>query len=176
MHRLPRSTITSPENSALLREAQLQSLDKIPHSGMIVLSDVGYKETIHPLDKEPVGLRFAYLALSQTYGMKGFPATGPLYRSMEVKDKEIEISFDHVGNGLTSFRQPLTDFEIAGEDRVWHSDKVRYDKECQHLLVSSPEVDKPVAMRYGFKDYFKGSFFNMAGLPASSFRTDNWTE
>ncbi len=162
------------QNSAFLREAQQICLSKIPHSGMIILSDMGYEHTIHPLDKEPVGKRFAYLALSKTYGMKGFPATGPIYSGMEVKDKEIILSFENVGTGLTSFRKPLTDFEIAGEDRVFRPARVRYDKECQHLIVSSQEVEKPVAVRYGFKDYFKGSLFNMAGLPAASFRTDDW--
>ncbi len=162
------------KDSAYLREAQLKCLDLIPESGMIVLMDVGDDRTIHPMEKQTVGNRFAYLALSRTYGKKGFPATGPLYKSMEIEDDKAVISFDEVGGGLTTFRQPMTGFEIAGEDRVFHPAHVRYSRDNKQLIVSSPEVKKPAAVRYAFKDYVKGCLYNMSGLPASSFRTDNW--
>lgn len=162
------------KNSAYLREAQLKSLELIPSSGMIVLTDIGDSRTIHPMEKREVGKRFAYMALGRTYGKKGFPITGPLYKSMQVEGDKIRISFDEAGKGLTVFRQPVTGFEIAGEDKVFHSAEVRFGKDMQTLTVSSPEVKAPVAVRYAFKDYVKGSLYNMAGLPASSFRTDNW--
>ena len=108
------------QNSAYLREAQAKCLGIVPSSGMIILTDIGDARTIHPMEKETVGNRFAYMALGLTYGKKGFPVTGPLYKSMQIEGNKIAVSFDEVGKGLTTYRQPLTGFEIAGEDRVFH--------------------------------------------------------
>ena len=68
----------------------------------------------------------------------------------------------------------MTDFEVAGADRQFYPAKVRFGKDIKTLIVSASEVKNPVAVRYAFKDYVKGSLYNIYGLPASSFRTDNW--
>ncbi len=162
------------ENSVYLREAQTACLKLIPSSGMIILTDIGDARTIHPMEKEAVGNRFAYMALGRTYGKKGFPTTGPLYKSMQTEGNKITLSFDEMGKGLTTYRQQLTGFEVAGEDKVFHPANARFGKDAQTVIVSSPEVEQPVAVRYAFKDYIKGTLYNMSGLPASSFRTDNW--
>lgn len=162
------------KNSAYLREAQTACLKLIPSSGMIILTDIGDARTIHPMEKEAVGNRFAYMALGRTYGKKGFPTTGPLYKSMQTEGNKITLSFDEMGKGLTTYRQQLTGFEVAGEDKVFHPANARFGKDAQTVIVSSPEVEQPVAVRYAFKDYIKGTLYNMSGLPASSFRTDNW--
>lgn len=162
------------KNSAYLREAQLKCLELIPNSGMIVLLDVGDAHTIHPMEKQTVGNRFAYMALGRAYGMKGFLTTGPLYRSVEADGNKLVVSFSEADKGMTSYRQPLTDFEVAGEDRVFHPARATFGKDMQTVVVSSPDVPRPVAVRYAFKDYVKGSLFNMWGLPASSFRSDDW--
>ncbi len=162
------------KNSVYLREAQTACLKLIPSSGMIILTDIGDARTIHPMEKEAVGNRFAYMALGRTYGKKGFPTTGPLYKSMQTEGNKITLSFDEMGKGLTTYRQQLTGFEVAGEDKVFHPANARFGKDAQTVIVSSPEVEQPVAVRYAFKDYIKGTLYNMSGLPASSFRTDNW--
>ena len=162
------------KNSAYLREAQTACLKLIPSSGMIILTDIGDARTIHPMEKEAVGNRFAYMALGRTYGKKGFPTTGPLYKSMQTEGNKITLSFDEMGKGLTTYRQQLTGFEVAGEDKVFHPANARFGKDAQTVIVSSPVVEQPVAVRYAFKDYIKGTLYNMSGLPASSFRTDNW--
>ncbi|WP_270461380.1 sialate O-acetylesterase [Bacteroides intestinalis] len=162
------------KNSAYLREAQTACLKLIPSSGMIILTDIGDARTIHPMEKEAVGNRFAYMALGRTYGKKGFPTTGPLYKSMQTEGNKITLLFDEMGKGLTTYRQQLTGFEVAGEDKVFHPANARFGKDAQTVIVSSPEVEQPVAVRYAFKDYIKGTLYNMSGLPASSFRTDNW--
>lgn len=162
------------ENSAYLREAQLKCLDLIPASAMITLMDVGDERTIHPMEKQAVGNRFAYRALECVYGKKGFVSAGPVYRSMQIEKNEAILTFGNVGKGLTSFRLPLNDFEVAGEDRIFYPAKARFGKDMKTVVVSAPEVDVPVAVRYAFKDYVKGSLYNIYGMPASSFRTDNW--
>ena len=162
------------KNSAYLRDVQRKCLDIIPSSGMVCLMDIGDAHTIHPKEKKQVGERFAYLALGKAYGKKGFPTTGPLYKSMQIEGDKVTLTFDEIGIGMTSFRQHITDFEIAGEDKKFYPAQVRFGKDFLTLIVSSARVPKPVAVRYGFKNYVKGTLFNMAGLPASSFRTDEW--
>lgn len=162
------------QSSAYLREAQTKCLDLIPNSGMAILTDIGEARTIHPRNKQDVGKRFAYLALGNTYGVKGFTTTGPIYKSMVVNGNEAELSFINVDKCLLDYHTGLKDFEIAGEDRVFHPAQARYNKDKTKVIVSSSEVAKPVAVRYAFKDYVEGTLFNNLGLPATSFRTDNW--
>lgn len=162
------------QNSAYLRESQLKCLKLIPSSGMVVLTDIGDFRTIHPMEKETVGYRFAYMALGGVYDKKGFSKTGPLYKSMQIEDNRIIINFDETGGGLTTYHKPLIGFEIAGEDKVFHPANAYLGKDIQTVEVTSSEVKDPIAVRYAFTDYAEGCLFNMCGLPASSFRTDDW--
>lgn len=159
-------------NSAYLRDAQRKSAETIPNSGMIVLLDIGEENSIHPADKETGGKRFAYMALAKTYGYKGFGYCSPAYDSMIIKGNVVTIKFKDADNGLTTFGKPLTNFEIAGPDKVFHSAKAVISRGT--VLVSSPEVTNPVAVRYAFRDFVAGELFSTEGFPVSSFRTDNW--
>ncbi len=42
------------------------------------------------------------------------------------------------------------------------------------VVVSTPEVPAPVAVRYAWGDSPRCNLFNKEGLPASPFRTDDW--
>lgn len=159
-------------NSAYLRDAQRKSLKVIPNSGMAVLLDVGEQATIHPPRKEPVGTRLAYLALAQTYGIKGFDYASPLYKEMTVDGNRATIRFEHAENGLTSFNKPIQNFEVAGKDKMFYPAQAIISGSV--IIVSSPLVKEPVAVRYAFKDFVVGDLFGTNGLPVSSFRTDDW--
>ncbi len=162
--------------TALLREAQLMAMQQVENTGMVVTVDIGDCNWIHPADKTTVGRRLAYWALAETYGFEGIACRSPVYRSMETtEDGKIRVSFDHAPNGLTSFRQPLAGFEIAGDDRVFYPAKAVINRD-QTVSVWSEQVPAPAAVRYAFGDCVEGTLFNTAGLPASPFRTDNWAE
>lgn len=77
---------------------------------------------------------------------------------MQTEGNKITLSFDEMGKGLTTYRQQLTGFEVAGEDKVFHPANARFGKDAQTVIVSSPEVEQPVAVRYAFKDYIKVLF------------------
>jgi sialate O-acetylesterase len=159
-------------NSAYLRDAQRKSLNTITNSGMAVLLDVGEQATIHPPRKEQAGTRLAYLALAQTYGIKGFDYASPLYKAMSMEGSRAIIRFEHAENGLTSWTKPLQYFEIAGKDKTFYPAQAIIAGST--VVVSSPLVKEPVAVRYAFKDFVTGDLFGTNGLPASSFRTDDW--
>lgn len=159
-------------NSAYLRDAQRKSLAKIPNSAMAVVLDIGEENMIHPANKEAGGKRLALLALANTYGLKGFGSASPLYKSMSVSGSVVTISFDNANNGLTSFSKELNTFEVAGANKIFYPAKATI--KGSSVSVSSPMVKEPVAVRYAFKDFVVGDLFNTEGLPASSFRTDDW--
>jgi len=67
---------------------------------------------------------------------------------------------------------PLTHFEIAGEDQVYHQADAVIDGET--VVVSAAKVSSPVAVRYGWSNTAEPNLSNAEGLPASSFCTDSW--
>lgn len=159
-------------NSAYLREAQLKASKEIPNSGMAVLMDVGEENNIHPMDKEKGGNRLAFQALAKTYGIEGFEFESPKYKSMEIKDNSVTVSFDNVENGITSYDAAVTGFELAGEDKIFYPAKTVVRRKS--VVLTSDKIAKPVAIRYLFKNFAKAELFSGGGLPISSFRTDEW--
>ncbi len=159
-------------NSAFLRDAQRKAVAKIPNSGMAVLMDIGEEFNIHPANKEIGGRRLAYMALVSTYGFKGFASQSPAFDSLLIAGNIATLKFKYAANGLTAFGKPLTQFEIAGADKVFRP-ATAYIRNGT-VLVSSPQVPTPVAVRYAFRDFIVGELFSTEGFPVSSFRTDEW--
>lgn len=157
-------------SGAYIREAQLKTLS-VPLTGMAVTNDVGDLENIHPLRKQQVGERLALWALAKDYN-QDVAFSGPLYRSMSVEGKQIVIDFDYAEGGLVLKGQSLTDFEIAGEDRVFYpaQAKIKDNK----VIVFNSRIKNPVAVRFAFSDTAQPNLYNQSGLPASAFRTDDW--
>ena len=91
---------------------------------------------------------------------------------MKAQGNAIRLSFDHTEGGLVAKEGPLTHFTIAGEDKKFAEAKAVIDGDT--IIVSSDAVANPVAVRYGWTNDAVPNLFNKAGLPASSFRTDNW--
>ena len=160
-------------NSQFQREAQLKALEVIPNSGMAILSDIGSEQTIHPPRKKEVAERLLFIALNKTYGFKDVDCTGPIYKSMEVKEGALFLNFNFAETGIYSPELEISNFEIAGADKVFHPAKAIIINHKQ-VKVTSLEVLEPVAVRYGWNNWFVGTLYDNNMLPASSFRTDNW--
>lgn len=158
---------------AVLRESQLLALRDISHAGMAVILDAGEEKYIHPPDKTVVSQRLAYWALARTYHQKGIDYASPVFRKMKIRGREAYLYFDFVKEGLTSGNKAPAQFEMAGSDHVFHPATAVIVHRNQ-VKVQCDAVTTPVAVRYGFKNWVKGDLYNSAGLPASSFRTDDW--
>ncbi len=156
---------------AELREAQLMALD-LPNTGMAVTIDIGNADDIHPKNKQDVGKRLALNALNSVYGKTDVVPCGPLYKSSVVEEGKIRISFDQVDGGLEAKGGALKGFAIAGNDKKWVWANAAIDGET--VVVSSPSVANPVAVRYAWQANPRCNLYNKAGLPASPFRTDTW--
>lgn len=163
-------------NAAFLREAQLKTMLTVPETGMVVALDIGDRTVIHPPQKKQIGDRLAYWALAKTYGIKGITYSGPVYKTHTItKEGRVILNFEHCENGLASFGKALTGFEIAGEDSVFHPATAVIDRDNPKMVrVWNDSIKRPVSVRYAFKSWTEASLFNTGGLPASSFRTDNW--
>jgi len=85
---------------------------------------------------------------------------------------EVKIHFLHTGTGLEAREGVLRGFSIAGTDRKFHWANARIEGE--NVVVSSPGVLSPVAVRYAWAGSPDCNLYNKEGLPASPFRTDDW--
>ena len=160
---------------AYLREAQFNALSLIPNSGMISTNDLVEpfeKHNIHPRNKTLVGKRLSYLALVNTYGIKGICDKGPVYKSMEIENGKIVLSFYNAENGF-NHSTDLKGFEIAGADKIFHPATAQVYKSLQ-IIVSNDSVPQPTAVRYCFQNFQIGNVCNHRELPLVPFRTDNY--
>lgn len=162
----------TPRQGAAVRDQQRRALNRIPYSGMIVTSDIGNIEDIHPGNKTDVGKRFAAWALTYTYQTAKLPVSGPLFREHRLEKGRIRVLFDHAESGLMAKDGDLRCFEISGADRHFYPARAVIEKDA--VLVSAPEVPQPVAVRFAFENTSEPNLFNAEGLPASCFRTDDW--
>lgn len=173
---------------ALLVENQYRALQEISHSGIAGTNDLGLFSIIHEPDKQSVGERLAYLALSRDYGVKGVPADAPTYKSMEIEGNKIILSFNNMAvsgdeNDPRSFSwlddnlKVITPkgFEIAGADKKFYEATAKLQWYNNKIEVYSDSVKCPVAVRYAFKNYSgELNVKTTLGQPLAPFRTDNW--
>jgi len=157
---------------AFIREGFLKFHQEVPNAGIAVGIDVGEANDIHPKDKQSIGHRLAQQALVRTYG-KAMVAGSPMYKAMKKEGSRIVLSFDDAGSGLVARDGALKTFAIAGAERKFVA--AQAEIAGQTVVVSSPEITDPVAVRYAWADNPVGcNLYNQEGFPASPFRTDDW--
>ncbi len=152
--------------SQVVRDEQRKAAESIPNSGLVVVSDIGNLTDIHPRNKLDVGIRLANLALVNTYKFSDRLAHGPLPEDAVFAEREVLISFLH-GNGLHSKGYPISEFEVAGEDGVWHPAEASIEGESVRLTVEA--VPSPRKVRFAWSNTATPHVYNRADLPASCF-------
>ena len=155
-----------------LREAQMMTTS-LENTGIACLIDIGDANDIHPKNKQEVGRRLALAARAQTYGEK-IVYSGPVYKGYRIEGNTIRISFCHTDGGLKTRDgdAKVKGFAIAGLDHKFHWAEARIDG--NDIVVSSPDVAFPIAVRYAWADNPDCNLYNGEGLPAFPFRTDDW--
>jgi sialate O-acetylesterase len=153
-------------------EAQTAAL-KIPHTGMIATTDLNFDmDNLHPHFKWDIGKRLALCALANDYGRKDMIAMGPLYDKMSVSGDKIILNFKYTGKGLVNKdAKPLDNFIIAGADGKFLPANafIKNNK----VEVYSDSILHPVAVRFAWNEGAHANLYNIDGLPALPFRTDN---
>jgi len=165
----PYDNIKVEDQWAELREAQLFTSLKVKNVGLAVITDAGDPKNIHPVDKQPVGERLALAARALAYGHK-VEYVGPLFDGVKFDGDKAVLTFKNTGGGLVAKGGPLTGFTIAAKDGKF----VKADANIVEntVVVRSPEVPNPAAVRYGWANYPLVNLFSREGLPATPFRTD----
>jgi sialate O-acetylesterase len=110
-------------------------------------------------------------ALAVAYGRQ-VEYLGPVFQRQQIRGSEVVLHFSHAAGGLVAKDGPLSGFAVAGAEGKFFFAKARI--EGDRVVVSSPSVAKPLAVRYGWADYPRVNLFNGAGIPASPFRTDRF--
>jgi sialate O-acetylesterase len=155
-----------------LRESQTMALN-LRDTGMAVIIDIGEAQDIHPKNKQDVGKRLALAARAIAYGEK-LVYSGPMFREVTPEGDKLRVWFNHMGTGLKVHGTSLKGFAVAGKDRRFVLAQARLDGNT--VVVSSPQVPDPIAVRYAWADNPDCNLYNAEGLPASPFRSDDWPD
>ena len=169
-NRKPQTDPNELSGIAELQEAQLKTAQQTPHTALVVTDDLGEPD-VHYTNKEPAAERALKAALALAYG-RTIESSGPVFADMKIDGDKAILRFTHAVGGLESKDGAPQGLVIAGEDKKFVFAEARIEGES--IVVSSPQVPKPVAVRYGWADNPKVNLFNKEGLPASPFRTDKW--
>ena len=160
-------------NNPRIREEQASVL-ALPKTGMAVAIDVGEAKDVHPHNKTPVADRLVRLALADVYGRK-IEARSPMFTSLKVDGATARVKFTHAAAGLAAKGGgELKGFQLAGADQKFVEATARIEGDS--VIVSSPAVGAPVAVRYAWDSYPEGLGCNLVSgdLPAAPFRSDKW--
>ena len=155
---------------ALLREAQARALS-LPATGQAVTIDIGEPDNLYPRNKQEVGRRLALIARAKIYGIPG-DCSGPVFSGAVREGSAMRVHFTFAEGGLTAAGKPLQSFELAGADHRFFPAAAVIAAET--VVVRSPEVPAPAAVRYAWRNDPEANLFNGAGLPAMPFRSDAW--
>jgi len=162
-------------NWAFLREAQTQTLT-LPATAQAITMDIGDRNDIHPQNKQEVGRRLALIARAKLYGAT-VDYLGPACATARREGSAMRVTFAPAGaDGLTARGKPLQSFELAGPDKIFHPATATINTADNTILVTSPAVPAPAAVRYAWRNSPDANLFNSAGLPAVPFRSDDWAQ
>lgn len=154
----------APFSWAKIRDAQTQTLS-LPHTGQAVTIDIGEPDDIHPRNKWDVGGRLARIALAEVYG-DSLVYRGPSFATASREGAAVNVRFTDAA-GLHVRGGCIDAFEIAGADGVFHQATVKLAG--SEVILSSPRVTAPSAVRYAWSNSPRATLYNQAGLPAVPF-------
>ncbi|MGN0847272.1 MAG: sialate O-acetylesterase [Kiritimatiellia bacterium] len=181
-------------SKANLREGQRRAQKLIPNSAMAVILDNSEYE-IHGRFKGAAGDRLAWLALNRVYGLGDVVCASPDYASATFSPDAAVVRFETTGVPLvakpirTSYtwnaksndviqitrrstpESQLEGFTIRDGAGRWHWADARIVAP-DAVKVWAAEAKNPTAVRYNMRSQGFGNLYNLAGLPASCFTTE----
>ncbi|MBO4585434.1 MAG: sialate O-acetylesterase [Bacteroidales bacterium] len=161
----------------LFVENQMKTAEAIPSAWYVCTETLGDRDTIHPAKKKEVADLMVMRAMHDIYGQDlGIDIEYPRIQSVTYDDDgTVKLRLTHVWSNLGSISsRSIIGFELAGEDRVFHLAEAQVDWDGDTLLVRCPDVPKPVAVRYGWRNWMGANLAKTSGIPVPPFRTDDW--
>ena len=166
------------EHGPYLREQQFLASKRIPNAGLVGTNDLAYeweRTQIHASQKRQIGERLCYQALALAYGYNMLPAFNPCFKSAKVEDGKVIVSFDNARSGFLGLDEEIRGFEISGGGGHFqpaHAEVRMSFREGTTVVLSTPGVPEPVAVRYCFEDFAVGNLKGANGLPIIPFRAE----
>jgi len=144
----------------LFRSNQLKAHQQIKYSGLVVSSDVGDKDNVHPRDKRTVAERLSLWALNDVY-KKNTVVSGPIPTKAYFQKNKVVVKFDYSDELHAADGKSIRGFSLNGVDQVDASIK----KNKIYIDVKS----RPHLVYYSYKSYSDANLVNRQGLPAANF-------
>ncbi|WP_026914920.1 sialate O-acetylesterase [Christiangramia portivictoriae] len=148
-----------------IRDAQRRTL-KLPKTGMVMTSDIGNINDIHPKNKKDVGVRFANLVLAEQF-IKDIKAKAPLIQKAILENDKIILIFSNSEGLYLDKNSKTRQFEIAGSNKEF--EPAKFEIKDDRIILSNRKLENPVYVRYSWGNTSISNIFNGAKLPASSF-------
>ena len=162
---------------AFFVENQLHTEEILDKSWAVCTETLGNKVTVHPAQKKEVADMMVQRALQNVYDIYSGVSI-ELPRPKEVvfeEDGTAKVTLTQVWSNLMSISaRDIIGFELAGEDRQFHLAKAQVDWDGGTILVRCPEVPRPVAVRYGWRNWMGANLQKSNGIPVPPFRSDDW--
>ena len=157
-------------------ENQLHTEEILSQSWAICTETLGNKVTVHPSQKKEVGDMMVQRALQNVYGIySGLSIELPRLQEVTFEEGAAKVTLTQVWSNLMSISaRDIVGFELAGEDRQFHLAQAQVDWDGGTILVSCPEVPKPIAVRYGWRNFMNANLQKSNGIPVPPFRSDDW--
>jgi sialate O-acetylesterase len=165
----------NPTQFPSARDAQLRTHRKVPNTGLVVTMDLFDWEdqnNIHPTNKWEIGRRLSLLARRDCYGETDLVASGPTYKSMTMEKGKATLRFDNLGGGLWCPERFIKGFTVAGENGIFYP--ARGEIKGDTVVVTCHATKGPKVVRFGWDNFMETNLYNLGGLPAGPFRTDDW--
>jgi len=156
-------TVQPNSDWALLRQAQAATLE-LPNTGMATAIDLGNPIDIHPTNKAELARRLGLLALDKTYGRKQI-CEAPVCTSVKAQGNKISVSFS---GDVTAVGGTPTGFIIGDKDGNWAYANAKFEGGSK-IVLSSPLIKNPVAVRYNWADYPGGNLYGPNNLAVAPF-------
>lgn len=154
------------------RDIQRKVWNEDPTTGMIVTMDLGEADDIHPQDKLNVAKRMVPYVKALVYG-EAITHKSPTYKTHQVQDADLFLSFDNLGSGLTNVK-PITEFEIAGANMVYQPATATLLTD-NRIKLTNASIANPLYARYAFLNFTTISIFTTDALPLplAPFKTES---
>ena len=147
--------------------AQQQFVREDSNAGFVVTTDCGNPDDIHPMDKATPAGRLAKLVLFREYGIGTDEAESPVPEKIEYRDREVVVIFRHADGLTTRDGKPVSHLQLAGADGVFRN--ACGDIQGERLTVTSAEVEKPKAIRFGWDKLANPNLINCLNVPVAPF-------
>lgn len=155
------------------RDSQRRLAEKIPNCEMVVSSDLGDPDDVHPKEKKPIGERLALIALNNLYSLD-VEWHSPKVNRVVFKSNKLVVEYHFAKELMTSDGKPLRGFEIAGDDELFYPAQGRISGNT--IELQSEEVQKPRFFRYGYQPFSDANLINENRLPASTYGSEKKNE